>query len=117
MCQVCGRMPLSDSGACWHFLYPRREIGEAPEKGGAMSPEILRELQQLLSALCDGELTDAQRARLEELLNSDAECRRRYLEYVDMHARLLVHPHHSGGITLPPGEGRSDVSAGEPVPE
>jgi hypothetical protein len=110
-------MPLSDSGACWHFLYPRREIGEAPEKGGAMSPEILRELQQLLSALCDGELTDAQRARLEELLNSDAECRRRYLEYVDMHARLLVHPHHSGGITLPPGEGRSDVSAGEPVPE
>src|SRR5262249_54799627 len=63
------------------------------------------------------ELAEAQRARLEELLNADAECRRQYLEYVDMHARLLVHPHHCGGSTLPPGEGRVGVSAGESVPQ
>ena len=58
-----------------------------------MSPEIREELQRLLSVLCDGELTDAQHARLEELLDADAECRRLYLETMDMHARLLSHPH------------------------
>ncbi len=57
-----------------------------------MSPEVRRELQRLLSALCEREFTEAQHARLEELLAADAECRRLYLEYVDMHARLLVHP-------------------------
>jgi hypothetical protein len=57
-----------------------------------MSPEVRLELQRLLSALCDGVLEDAQHARLEELLAADADCRRQYLEYVDMHARLLVHP-------------------------
>jgi hypothetical protein len=57
-----------------------------------MSPELQSELERLLSALCDGVLTDAQRARLELLLDTDAECRLYYLEYLDLHARLLVHP-------------------------
>jgi len=57
-----------------------------------MSPDIQRELLGLLSALCDGALAEPQTARLEELLADDAECRRQYLEYMDLHARLLVHP-------------------------
>src|SRR6516165_11717507 len=57
-----------------------------------MTSEILRELQRLLSVLCDGELTATEQARLEELLDADAGCRRLYLEYLDMHARLLLHP-------------------------
>src|SRR5206468_848344 len=43
-----------------------------------------------------------QHARLEELLAADPECRREYLEYVDLHARLLVHPRLDAGPTLPP---------------
>jgi ferric-dicitrate binding protein FerR (iron transport regulator) len=61
-----------------------------------MSPDVRQELQRLLSALCDSQLTDVQHARLEKLLDADAECRRLYLEYLDMHARLLGHPHLQG---------------------
>jgi hypothetical protein len=57
-----------------------------------MGPEIRQELQRLLSGLCDGGLGEAEHARLQELLHADAGCRRTYLEYVDMHARLLMHP-------------------------
>jgi hypothetical protein len=57
-----------------------------------MTPEVRLELQRLLSALCDGELSEAQHTRLEELLDADADCRRHYLEYLDLHARLLTHP-------------------------
>lgn len=57
-----------------------------------MSPEVRSELQRLLSALCDGELTAGEHARLEELLASNPECRRLYLQYLDMHARLVVRP-------------------------
>jgi hypothetical protein len=57
-----------------------------------MSPEVRLELLRLLSALCDGGLTEVQHRRLEELLDADAECRRLYLQYTDMHARLLVRP-------------------------
>jgi hypothetical protein len=57
-----------------------------------MSPECRRELQRLLSALCDGQLTQPEHTRLEELLEADPECRREYLEYLDVHARLLLHP-------------------------
>jgi hypothetical protein len=66
-----------------------------------MSPEVRRELFGLLAALCDGEITPGQQARLEELLAANAECRQHYLEYLDQHARLLVHP-HLGGHRLPP---------------
>jgi ferric-dicitrate binding protein FerR (iron transport regulator) len=61
-----------------------------------------QELHGLLSGLCDDALTPAERARLEQLLEADAECRAHYLQYVDMHARLLAHP-----------QGTSTVSAAE----
>jgi ferric-dicitrate binding protein FerR (iron transport regulator) len=82
-----------------------------------MSPEVRVELERLLSALCDGEMTEAQHARLEQLLQADAECRRHYLEYVDLHARLLVHPHLGAAATLPPDEGLAGVTAGSSFPD
>jgi hypothetical protein len=69
-----------------------------------MTPETRRDLKRLLSALCDGELTVGELARLEAILQADAECRRFYLEYLDMHARLLVHPLLSAGTPRPPGD-------------
>ncbi len=69
-----------------------------------MSPEVRSELLRLLSALCDSELGDAQHARLGELLEADPECRRQYLEYLDLHARLLTHPHHPASQTPSPSE-------------
>jgi hypothetical protein len=56
----------------------------------------------LLSALCDGELAADRQARMEEVLAADAEARQLYLEYVDMHTRLLVHPRLGGGALPPP---------------
>jgi ferric-dicitrate binding protein FerR (iron transport regulator) len=57
-----------------------------------MTPEVRGELLELLSALCDGGLDAPRQARLEELLAQGAEARQVYLQYVDMHARLLVRP-------------------------
>ena len=54
-----------------------------------MRPEIREEMQHLLSALCDREISDPEFARLETLMSADAECRKIYLDYMDMHARLL----------------------------
>ena len=59
-----------------------------------MTPATRRELDGLLSALCDDRLTAAEHDRLEQLLDADVECRRHYLQYVDIHARLLVHPRY-----------------------
>jgi anti-sigma factor RsiW len=58
------------------------------------------ELLRLLSSLCDGQLNESEQARLEVLL-SDEEARRLYLQYVDMHARLLTHPAIAGDHNLP----------------
>jgi hypothetical protein len=49
-------------------------------------------MQRLLSALCDGELTEADGVRLKAALSGDREARRLYFEYLDMHAHLLTHP-------------------------
>jgi ferric-dicitrate binding protein FerR (iron transport regulator) len=57
-----------------------------------MSPESRRELRRLLSSLCDGALGEAEHARLEELLEEDPACRWEYLQYMDLHARLLTQP-------------------------
>jgi hypothetical protein len=65
-----------------------------------MTPQIRLELDQLLSALCDNALDGAQHAHLQELLAADMECRRHYLEYIDLHARLLLHPAHQGSSPL-----------------
>jgi len=58
------------------------------------------ELFRLLSALADGQLSPAEHDRLEELLSSQ-DARRLYLEYVDLHARLLTHPDLGGDCRLP----------------
>jgi anti-sigma factor RsiW len=55
----------------------------------AVSPDLRREIERLVSALCDGDLTDADRDRLDQLLAADPECRRLYLELIDLHAALL----------------------------
>ena len=81
-----------------------------------MTSETRLELQRLLSALCDGELSEAQQARLEELLDADADCRCLYLEYVDMHARLLIHP-RLPGMSLLSTEGGAGVSSSERITE
>ena len=65
-----------------------------------MNPPALRELRLLLSALCDEELTRPQLMRLEELLRADAECRREYLRYMDVHARLFTHPTLGGPVPV-----------------
>lgn len=57
-----------------------------------MISETRQEFLRLLSGLCDGELTDVEHAKLQQWLDTDENCRRQYLEYIDMHARLLVHP-------------------------
>jgi negative regulator of sigma E activity len=77
-----------------------------------MTRDIQEELQRLLSALCDGELTESQHARLEELLQADTECRLCYIEYVDMHARLLSHPHLEGDLPRSAGVNDAAVPAG-----
>ena len=69
-----------------------------------MNQEVRRELQGLLSDLCDGALADAQYLRLEQLLDDDADCRRHYFEYLDVHARLLVHPRLGEAQALPTTE-------------
>jgi hypothetical protein len=82
-----------------------------------MTSETRLELQRLLSVLCDAELSDAQQDRLEELLEADAESRRLYLEYVDMHARLLLHPDLRDVRPLPSAEGSPSVSPLDPIPD
>ena len=57
-----------------------------------MMPGLRAELDRLLSILVDDELSETEHARLEELLRGDEECRRFYLEYVDLHVRLTHHP-------------------------
>ncbi len=62
-----------------------------------------RKLESLISLLCDGRISAEQMAELEESLSGCAESRRLYLQYVDMHARLSMHPHLSSGIPLTGG--------------
>lgn len=57
-----------------------------------MSADGSFELRQLLSALCDGVISEAQQNQLLDLLAASAENRQQYLEYLDMHSRLLARP-------------------------
>lgn len=49
-------------------------------------------LESLIHARLDGEITPEQHAQLEELLRGDWQARRLYLELADQHARLLQQP-------------------------
>jgi hypothetical protein len=64
-----------------------------------MTPDVRLEMERLLSALCDEQLSNEEFARLEALLGADAECRQLYLEYVDMHASLLIDPRFCDGLS------------------
>src|SRR5437870_2576637 len=81
-----------------------------------MIPELKQELQRLLSALCDDNLSEAEHVRLEELLGSDETCRRMYLEHMDMHARLLASS--ASGTAVEPASdtatGRATIRYGVP---
>jgi len=49
-------------------------------------------LESLIHAKLDGEITSEQHAQLEALLREDWQARRLYLELADQHARLLQQP-------------------------
>lgn len=67
-----------------------------------LDPATRTELERLLSICCDDEPTEAEQARLNELLRSDADCRRFYLRYMDLHARLLQRPGKSPPVMVSP---------------
>ncbi len=77
-----------------------------------MNANLRPELQRLLSGMCDGDLPDANHARLEELLTTDAECRRFYLEYMDLNSQLLLKA-DQGGIPFP---GVANVESATAIP-
>jgi len=55
------------------------------------------DLESLINAQLEGEITPEQHARLEAMLRDDWQARRRYLELADQHARLLRQPEVSTG--------------------
>ncbi len=60
--------------------------------------EHLTELYELAGAQCDGVLTPRQAARLEELVLADADLRRRYILYMQIHAQAERGGARAGGI-------------------
>jgi hypothetical protein len=69
-----------------------------------MSSTERAQLLRLLAVLCDGQLSDGEQERLQELLLADPEARRTYLQYVDVHARLVMHPGLAKSRKMPPKE-------------
>lgn len=55
-----------------------------------MDPRTQRELDDLLSALLDGEFGPRQEERLGELLGQSVEARDRYLSYFELQAELAL---------------------------
>lgn len=71
--------------------------------------EVSKELQELVAAACDGELSDRDTGRLEELLSDSTEARRYYLLYLHLHGELHWHQAMSGempGLAAPSEEGK-----------
>jgi len=73
------------------------------------------ELLKLLAILCDQQLSDAEQSRLEDVLSYSAEARRTYLQYVDLHSRLLMHPGLTKGRRMPPSEAWARAALEEAV--
>src|SRR5262245_62404393 len=73
------------------------------------------ELLKLLAILCDRQLTDAEHERLESVLSGSASARRVYLQYLDLHSRLLMHPGLSKGRRMPPDEAWARAALEEAV--
>lgn len=71
--------------------------------------EVSQELQDLVAAACEGELTDRETERLEQLLLDSAEARRYYLLYLHLHGELHWHQAMSGempDLAAPSAEGK-----------
>ena len=66
--------------------------------------DVLREMAGLLGAMTDGQLDDAGRRRLAQLVREEPEARRLYLDYCQMHA--LLRSAHGVLTALEPPEGR-----------
>ncbi len=69
-----------------------------------MTPDDRQTVAELLAALCDRSLSPDQMRKLDELVRTDGEARRLYVEYLDLHARLVWQFHAdatSPGICLP----------------
>jgi len=71
-----------------------------------MTPAIQAELDRLVFALCDSQLSAADRDRLEFLLRDDPACRSRYLDAIALHAALGSHARRVGCTLLPRRSGR-----------
>lgn len=56
------------------------------------------ELDSLLSGLCDDDLADVERTRLAELLRTSPTARVRYLEWVELHADLVLEAENSSAL-------------------
>ncbi len=70
------------------------------------------ELGQLLAALCDGEISPGDAARLEELAAGSPDARRRFLHYVQLSAEL----HWAAGVGGISDTVRLAVAKAQPVP-
>jgi hypothetical protein len=53
-------------------------------------PRIVAELDYVLTCVCDGEATEDQRRRLNQILDQDYEARRYYLRYISIHSALFA---------------------------
>jgi hypothetical protein len=73
------------------------------------TPNVVSEVEVLVSALVDNEATEHQISRLESLLVESAEARRTYVTYLAMHADLcylgeeLSQSPSSAGVSYPAG--------------
>jgi hypothetical protein len=74
--------------------------------------EDMRDFDALLEKLCEEQLSDSDRARLEDYLRRGESWRRRYLDYVDLHATFLLIGNDATGL----GTGRTGLSGGTPLP-
>jgi hypothetical protein len=72
------------------------------------------ERHRLLSAWCDGSLSDDQIDQLDELLRSDPEFRAFYVEYMDQHAALAAGAVSVGDHLLPNGADSGETLGVEP---
>jgi hypothetical protein len=77
-------------------------------------PNAIRDFDLLLEKLCEDQLDDSERARLEEYLRRGEPWRQRYLSYVDLHATLWLIG--SDPTALDAGRGRKRDAARSVVP-
>src|SRR5262249_11729361 len=96
--------------------HPRTAADVRPPEPGRRGTTVntpdgrLDELRDLLGTHRDGELTEAQASRLDELLAGDAEAQRVYAEYIDLCVTLR---HYQG---VPAGDPAARPAAAPPSP-